>query len=452
VNFLPHTEDDRQKMLKAIGLDSIEELFADIPKRVRLQRSMNIPGPLSELELTRHLEELSRKNVDLKEYASFLGAGSYDHFSPSVIDHMLLRSEFYTAYTPYQPEISQGTLTAIFEYQTMICELTGMAVANASMYDGATAMAEAALLACHSQRRKKVVVSSTVHPEYRAVLKTYASGQGIEVVEVPYGQGVTNLETLEALIDKQTAAVIIQQPNFFGALEEVQRVGEMIHALGGLYITVVDPISLAILKAPASYGSDLVVGEGQSLGISMSFGGPQLGFFACTEKLVRKIPGRVVGQTLDSRGQRAFVLTLQAREQHIRREKATSNICSNQALCALAATIYLTMVGKQGLVEVAKLSLQKANYLKEQLKSIGIKLAFDAPFFKEFVVKTPLPVAEVNKVLLQDKIIGGLDLGRFYPELQKHTLLCVTEKRTKEEIAALVAGMGKCLDGGLKDD
>ena len=452
MNFLPHTDEDRQEMLKAIGVTSIEELFTDIPQQVRLNRALNVPGPLSELELTGHLEELSRKNADLKEYSCFLGAGSYDHFSPSVIDHMLLRSELYTAYTPYQPEISQGTLTAIFEYQTMICELTGMAMANASMYDGATAMAEAALLACHNQRRKKVVVSSTVHPAYRAVLRTYASGQGIEVVEALYKEGVTDLGNLESLIDKQTAAVILQQPNFFGAIEQVQKVGEMIHAFGGLYITVVDPISLAILKTPASYGADIVVGEGQGLGISMSFGGPQLGFFACTEKLVRKMPGRVVGQTLDSRGQRAFVLTLQAREQHIRREKATSNICSNQALCALAATIYLTMVGKQGLVEVANLCLQKANYLKEQLQTVGIKPAFNAPFFKEFVVKTPTPVAEVNRVLLQDKIIGGLDLGRFYPELQKHTLLCVTEKRTQKEIAALVAGMGKCLDGGLKND
>lgn len=454
MNFLPHTEEERKEMLQTIGVDSTEELFSDIPKQIQMARPLNIPAPMSELELTKHLQELSKKNANLNEYASFLGAGSYDHFSPSVINHMLLRSEFYTAYTPYQPEISQGTLTAIFEYQTLICELTGMDVANASMYDGATAMAEAAMMACANQRRNKVVVLSTVHPEYRAVLKTYAKGQGIEVVEAPYDSatGTTNLEALEGLVDKKTAAIIAQHPNFFGALEKVQTIGEVAHNNGGLYVTVVDPISLAILKPPATYGADIVVGEGQALGNSMSFGGPQLGFFATTNKLVRKIPGRVVGQTVDTRGQRAFVLTLQAREQHIRREKATSNICSNQALCALAATIYLTMLGKKGLVEVATLSLQKASYLKEQLKVVGINQAFEAPFFKEFVVKTPIEVAKINEVLAQDMIIGGLDLARFYPELEKHMLLCVTEKRTKEEMTTLVVGMSKCLDWRATND
>ncbi|MDA8234781.1 MAG: aminomethyl-transferring glycine dehydrogenase subunit GcvPA [Clostridia bacterium] len=443
MNFLPHTEEDRREMLKTIGVASMEELFADIPPEVRLQRPLDIPGPLSELELTRHLEDLSQKNGNLNDYVSFLGAGSYDHFIPRAVNHMLQRSEFYTAYTPYQPEISQGVLTAIFEYQTMICELTGMDAANASMYDGATAMAEAVLMACESQRRKKIVVSSTVHPAYRAVLKTYCHGQQIEVAEAPYTNGITDLEALSELVDDQTTGVIVQQPNFFGALEKVKEMGEIAHKKGGLYITVVDPISLAILKEPADYGADIVVGEGQSLGISTSFGGPYLGFFACNGKLVRKMPGRVVGQTVDTRGQRAFVLTLQTREQHIRREKATSNICSNEALCALAATMYLTLLGKKGLVEVAKLCLQKSHFLKEQLKASGFNPAFEAPFFKEFVVKTPHPVQEINQVLLKDKIIGGLDLARFYPELKNHMLLCVTEKRTRAEMAALIAGIGK---------
>lgn len=443
MNFLPHTEEDRQEMLKTIGVKSMEELFSDVPSEVLLNRPLNIPGPLSELELTKHVQELSRKNGNLTDYVSFLGAGSYDHFIPSAVDHMLLRSEFYTAYTPYQPEISQGTLMAIFEYQTLICELTGMETSNASMYDGATAMAEAALMACESQRKKRIVVSSTVHPEYREVLKTYAGGQAIEIVEVPFEKGTTDLNKLDQLVDDSTAGVIIQHPNFFGTLEKVQEISDLVHTKGALYIAVVDPISLAILKAPAGYGADIVVGEGQSLGNPVSFGGPQLGFFATSGKLIRRMPGRIVGQTVDTRGQRAFVLTMQAREQHIRREKATSNICSNEALCALAATIYLTMLGKKGLVEVAKLCVQKANYLKDQLKVAGFEPAFEAPFFKEFVVKTNKPVHKINKALLSDKIIGGLSLERFYPELKNNMLLCVTEKRTQHEMASLVTAMVK---------
>lgn len=443
MNFLPHTEEDRQEMLKAIGVNSIAELFSDIPSNVLLNRPLDIPGPLSEMELTKHMQGLSRKNADLTDYVSFLGAGSYDHYIPSVIDHMLLRSEFYTAYTPYQPEISQGTLMAIFEYQTLICELTGMETSNASMYDGASAAAEAAMMACESQKRKKIVVSSTVHPEYREVLKTYASGQSIEIVEVPFEKGTTDLDRLAHLVDENTAGVIIQQPNFFGALEKVQEISDLIHAKGALFITVADPISLAILKSPAAYGADIVVGEGQSLGNPVSFGGPQLGFFATSGKLIRRMPGRIVGQTLDTRGQRAFVLTLQAREQHIRREKATSNICSNEALCALAATIYLTMLGKNGLVEVAKLCVQKANYLKDQLKDAGFEPGFEAPFFKEFVVKTNKPVDEINQALLSDKIIGGLNLEKFYPGLTDAMLLCVTEKRTQDEMTSLVKAMVK---------
>ncbi|PKM79725.1 MAG: aminomethyl-transferring glycine dehydrogenase [Firmicutes bacterium HGW-Firmicutes-14] len=448
MNFLPHTEEDRREMLKTIGAGSISDLFSDIPRQVRMQKALDIPGPLSEQELTAHLEELGGRNGSLKEYISFLGAGSYDHYIPSVINHMLLRSEFYTAYTPYQPEISQGTLMAIFEYQTMICELTGMDTANASMYDGGTAMAEAALMACGNQRRDRVVVSGTVHPAYREVLKTYAVGQSIEIVEVPYKDGITDLEALEKAADERTAAVIVQQPNFFGVLEKAGEISELIHRNGGLMIVAADPISLGILKPPGAYGADIVVGEGQPLGNPVSFGGPQLGFFACNGKLFRRMPGRIVGQTVDNRGQRAFVLTLQAREQHIRREKATSNICSNEALCALAATIYLTMLGKEGLAETGRLCLQKAHFLQEQLAGIGIKPAFETPFFKEFVVDTGRPVENINRFLLKEKIIGGLDLGRFYPELKNHMLLCVTEKRSREDMLALVKAVEKSLEGG----
>ncbi len=451
MNFVPHTEDERREMLKAIGVDSIEALFADIPEGLRLGRDLEIPGPLSEMELTRHMDELGKKNGSLNEYISFLGAGSYDHYIPSVINHMLLRSEFYTAYTPYQPEISQGTLMSIFEYQTMICELTGMEVANASMYDGASAMAEAAFMACESKRRKKIVVADTVHPEYREVLQTYAGPLDIEVVIAPFTDGITDTAALAELVDDKTAGVIIQQPNFFGGLEKVTQISDLIHEKGGLYIAVVDPISLAILKPPGEYGADIVVGEGQSLGNPVSFGGPQLGFFACTGKFMRRMPGRVVGQTVDTSGQRAFVLTLQAREQHIRREKATSNICSNEALCALAATIYLSMLGKSGLAEVAGLCVQKAAYLKEELKKIGVAPAFEAPTFKEFVVRTGRPVEEVNRELLQEKIIGGLDLGRFYPDLKNHMLICVTEKRTREEMASLVKAMAKIEGRGYNE-
>lgn len=451
MNFLPHTVEERQEMLETIGVQSMDDLFVDISPQIRLQKLLNIPGPMSEMELTDHLKQLGQKNGNLNEYISFLGAGAYDHFIPSVVNHMLLRSEFYTAYTPYQPEISQGTLQAIFEYQTLICELTGMDVANASMYDGATAMAEAAIMACGSQGRKKVVISATVHPEYRAVLKTYAQGQEIEVIEVPFINGVTDYEALERLVDDKTAAVIMQQPNFFGQLEKVHLVNDIIHAKGGLYITVADPFSLAILNPPASFGADITVGEGQALGSPVSYGGPQLGYFACTSKLVRRMPGRVVGQTLDSRGQIAFVLTLQAREQHIRREKATSNICSNEALSALTATIYLTLLGRKGLVEVAEHCLHKATFLKEQLKDLGVKIVFEGPCFNEFVVLTPGPVEEFNRFLLKENIIGGLDLSKFYPELKNHMLLCVTEKRSKAEMGKLVAAWEKYSAGeGLK--
>jgi len=439
MNFIPHTEKDRQEMLAAVGAGSVEELFADIPEAVRFKRQLKIPGPLSEPELVHHLGELAARNADPLEYTCFLGAGAYKHYIPRVIDHMLLRSEFYTAYTPYQPEISQGTLQAIFQYQTMVCELTGMDVANASMYDGASALAEAALMACDATRREEILVSATVHPEYRQVLATYARGPGLKVAEISYREGVMDLGRLKAAVSDSTACVIFQQPNFFGCLEEVDGLAELVHGKGALLVVCVDPISLGLLKPPGDYGADIVVGEGQAMGNPVSYGGPFLGFFACREKLVRRMPGRIVGETVDQKGRRGYVLTLQAREQHIRREKATSNICSNEALCALAATIYLTLTGKRGLPKVAGLCLQKAHYAYKQVTALpGFDPGFRRPFFKEFVVKTPVAPAVINKALLQSKIIGGLDLGRFYPELAGHQLYCITEIHTKEKIDTLI--------------
>jgi glycine dehydrogenase subunit 1 len=443
MSYIPHTENERQLMLTELGLKKIDDLFSDIPNQVRLQKELNIPGPLSELEVTRYIKGLAQKNITTDQYISFLGAGAYDHFIPSAVQHILMRAEFYTAYTPYQPEISQGVLQSIFEFQTMICELTGMDVANASMYDGASATAEAALMASAATRRTKVLVSKAVHPEYREVLKTYAAGPGLQIEEIDFQQGATDLEVLKQQLNKNVAAVIIQQPNFFGTIEDLTTAAELTHDVKALLVSVVDPVAMALIASPASCGADIVVGEGQGLGIPMSFGGPHLGFMACTEKLMRRMPGRIVGQTKDSRGDRGFVLTLQAREQHIRREKATSNICSNQALCALAATVHLSLLGKKGLRQVAEQSMQKSHYTYDQVTGLmGYEPVWAAPFFKEFVVKLPQPVAEINARLLENGIIGGFDLGRYYPELENQMLFCVTETHTKEEIDRLVAVLG----------
>lgn len=441
-SYLPHTAEDRQEMLAAIGVKDTMDLFCDIPEQIRLHRSLNLPGPLSEPELTKYFQKLAAANANLQEYACFLGAGAYDHYIPSTVDHVLRRSEFYTAYTQYQPEISQGYLQALWEYQSMICEITGMPVANASMYDGATAMAEAAILACHATNRKEILVARSVNPNYREVLMTYARDFDFEVKEIDFVDGITSNEKLKTFTSKATAAVIVQNPNFFGSIEDLASLIEVAHTDGALFVTVADPTALGILEAPGKLGADLVVGEGQPLGLAISFGGPYLGFFAASSKLMRKMPGRIVGQTVDKDGKRGFVLTLQAREQHIRREKATSNICSNEALCALAISVYLATMGKEGYAETADQCLQKAHYAyNEILKTAAAKPAFGAPFFQEFVVKVNKPIAEINKNLLDKKIIGGLDLGEYYPELSGHMLICVTEKRTKAEIDALVAGL-----------
>lgn len=437
--YIGNTNADREQMLKEIGYDSIDSLFKAVPDSVRLKTNLNIPSAQSEMELVKQIKTLSNKNLNIDDYTCFLGAGAYDHYIPVVIDQLVLRQEFYTAYTPYQPEISQGTLQVIFEYQTMISELTGLPVVNASMYDGATAMTEAAIMACESTKRSEIIVASGVHTESRQVLNTYAQFRNITVTELGHKNGQIDLDGLKNIINKNTAAVIIQSPNFLGIIEDIAAVESIVHENKSLLIVSADPISLALLKSPGELGADIAVGDGQSLGNSLSFGGPYLGFMAVTEKLMRKMPGRIVGETVDKDGNRGFVLTLQTREQHIRREKATSNICSNQALNALIATIYLTLMGKEGLKEAANLCLQKSHYAYDELIKTGkFSPVFNKPFFKEFVVKSSEPISELNSKLLRSNIIGGYDVEKNYPELKDCWLVAVTEKRTKEEIDNLI--------------
>lgn len=441
--YLPMTDRDRQEMLDMLGIANVEELFVDIPEAVRFQGELAIPAALSEPALIRHMGQLAAKNVNAADCISFLGAGTYDHYIPSVVNHVISRSEFYTAYTPYQPEISQGELQAIFEFQTMICELTGMDVANSSMYDGATALAEAAALAVRKTGRAKVVVSGMVHPETRDVLKTTAKGHGYLVEEVGFESGVTDCTALAAAVDEETAAVLVQYPNFFGGLEDLSAIEAVAHGKKALFVVSANPLALGILKPPGAYGADIVVGDVQPFGIPMSYGGPHCGYFAVRKEWMRQIPGRIVGQTQDDQGRRGFVLTLQAREQHIRREKATSNICSNQALNALAAAVAMTALGKQGVQEMARLNIQKTQYAKQRIQALaGYDVIGEAAVFNEFVVKVPGSVAQVNRMLLADRIIGGLDLARFYPEFAGHMLLAVTEMRTKEDIDRLVDRLG----------
>ncbi|MDE8671927.1 MULTISPECIES: aminomethyl-transferring glycine dehydrogenase subunit GcvPA [Priestia] len=440
--YLPMTEQDQQQMLAAIGVSSVDDLFSDIPQRVRFQGEYNIKKAASEPQLLKELNNMAAKNAHLKDYASFLGAGVYDHYMPVIVDHVISRSEFYTAYTPYQPEISQGELQAIFEFQTMICELTGMDVANSSMYDGGTALAEAAMLSAGQTKKKKVLVSAAVHPESKDVLKTYAKGQYIEVVEIPAADGVTDMIALEKEMGSDVAAVIVQYPNFYGQIEPLKEIEEITHQEKCMFVVSSNPLSLGLLTPPGEFGADIVIGDAQPFGIPSQFGGPHCGYFATTSKLMRKIPGRLVGQTVDENGKRGFVLTLQAREQHIRRDKATSNICSNQALNALAASVAMTALGKQGVKEMALQNLSKTHYAYEALKAKGVNVAFEGPFFNELVVKLPVSVAEANNHLLASKIIGGYDLSRDNQALENHMLLAFTELRTKEEIDQLVNELG----------
>lgn len=439
--YLPMTVQDQKEMLEVIGVSSVEELFSDIPEKVRFQGDYQIKPAKSESALLKELTKLAQKNADAKANVSFLGAGVYDHYSPVIVDHVLSRSEFYTAYTPYQPEISQGELQAIFEFQTMIGELTGMDVANSSMYDGATALAEAGMLSAGTTKRKKILVSSTIHPEAKEVVKTYAKGQYIEVVEVPHKEGITDLDALEAMVDDTVAAVMIQYPNFFGRVEPLKDLEAIIHAHKSLFVVSSNPLALGALTPPGKFQADIVVGDAQPFGIPMGFGGPHCGYFAVTSKLMRKVPGRLVGQTLDENGQRGFVLTLQAREQHIRRDKATSNICSNQALNALAASVAMTALGKHGVKEMAIANIQKAHYAKTKLREAGFEIIFEGPSFNEFIIKCNSSISAINRALLERGMIGGYDLGRDFEQLENHMLIAVTELRTKEEIDEFVAEM-----------
>lgn len=441
-----HTSEDRQSMLDAIGAQSVEDLFARIPAEMRLSRPLDLPPAMSELELTQHLGALAARNGGANQKVCFLGGGSYDHFVPAVVDALAGRGEFYTSYTPYQPEVSQGNLQVMFEYQTLICQLTGMDVSNASLYDGGSAAAEAVLLCMSSTKRpRKVVAAASAHPEYRQVIRTYFSHLDAELVTVGTPSGRVELEDLERALDDQTACVLIQHPNFFGCLEDVAAIGELAHRRGAMLVVSVDPISLALLKRPGELGADVVVAEGQSLGTPLLYGGPYLGVMACRDEFLRRMPGRIAGQTVDRRGRRCWVLTLQTREQHIRREKATSNICTNQGLLALRAAIYLATMGPQGLRETAELCLQKARYALDRLAS-GARLtnAFDPPTFKEFVLRDRQgQVADLLASAGEEGLLAGLPLGRWYPELDDCFLVTVTEKRTRADIDRL----SECLLG-----
>ncbi len=438
-HYLPLTDEDRREMLAAIGVKSVEDLFSDIPAEVRLKGDLNLPPALAESEVLTHLAELASKNKHFHNCVSFMGAGVYDHFIPSVIKHITGRSEFYTSYTPYQPEVSQGVLQAIFEYQTMICQLTGMDVANASMYDGGTAVAEGAIMGCGATRRSKALVSRSVSPFYREVLRNYFNSRGLGLEEIPIRDGCTDRDSLAKMLGDDIATVVLQQPNFFGMVENMKGIADMVHEHKAVLVVSVDPLSLPLLQTPAEYGADIVVGEGQGLGVPASFGGPLLGIMAARDKFVRQVPGRIAGETVDSEGNRGYVLTLQTREQHIRREKAASNICSNEALVALGASVYLAAMGPQGMREVAEQCLQKAAYAREKITALnGYELAFPGINFKEFALTVPGDPAELNRKLLEKNILGGVELAPFYPELKNTMLFAVTEKRTREEIDTLV--------------
>jgi len=433
MRYLPNSPAERAAMLEATGHRSIEELFRQIPENLKLRGQLSLPGPLSEPEILEFFRQAASQSG--REYVSLLGAGAYTHYRPVAIDALLSRGEFFTPYTPYQAELAQGTLQAMFEFQTLMTQLTGMEVANASLYDGSTATTEAVLMALRITGRERVVVARTLHPEYRQVLATYVRHQGIEVAEIPYApSGQADLSQLEAALTPQTAAVVVQSPNFMGALEPIRQIAELAHQHGALSIvSITEPLSLGIIQPPRE--ADIVCGEAQSFGVPVAYGGPYVGFLSCREKFLRQTPGRLVGQTTDSQGRRGFVLTLATREQHIRREKATSNICTNQSLCALAATIYLCLLGKKGLEALAEHNLAKAHYAAEQLRAVpGVATPFAAPFFNEFVVKVPADTEGLLSVLREEKIIGGLNLERFYPELRNHLLVCVTETVSREAI------------------
>jgi len=444
--YIPLTDKDKKEMLETIGANSITELFGDIPKDILLNRDLNIDSAEAETSLLRRLNTIANKNITKETHVSFLGAGVYDHYTPAVVDAMISRSEFYTAYTPYQPEISQGELQAIFEFQTLICELTQMDVANSSMYDGITSFAEACILAFNHTKKNKIVVSKGLHYQALQVLKTYIKvRKEFEIVEVDLNGTITDLEKLEQAIDDDTAAVAVQYPNFYGSIEDLEKIHSYIANKKALFIVYSNPLALGVLTPPGQFGADIVVGDTQPFGIPTQFGGPHCGYFATTKKLMRKVPGRLVGQTQDDEGNRGFVLTLQAREQHIRRDKATSNICSNQALNALASSIAMSALGKQGIYDIAVQNLEHANYAKNQFKNNSFEV-LDGTSFNEFVVKFDQPIKNVNKKLAEHGFIGGFDLGEVSSDFDNHMLIAVTELRTKEEIDTFVEKAGELND------
>ncbi|HDP2754425.1 TPA: aminomethyl-transferring glycine dehydrogenase subunit GcvPA [Staphylococcus aureus] len=444
--YIPLTEKDKQEILQTIGAKSIGELFGDVPSDILLNRDLNIAEGEAETTLLRRLNRIAIKNITKETHTSFLGAGVYDHYAPSVVDAMISRSEFYTAYTPYQPEISQGELQAIFEFQTLICELTDMDVANSSMYDGMTSFAEACILAFSQTKKNKIVVSKGLHYQALQVLHTYAkTRKEFEVVEIDLDGTVTDLKKLEAAVDDETAAVAVQYPNFYGSIEDLEKIHSFIEDKKALFIVYANPLALGLLTPPGSFGADIVVGDTQPFGIPAQFGGPHCGYFATTKKLMRKVPGRLVGQTQDDEGNRGFVLTLQAREQHIRRDKATSNICSNQALNALASSIAMSALGKQGIYDIAVQNIEHANYAKQQFIKKGFEV-LDGTSFNEFVVKFDKPIQQVNEELVKYNIIGGFDLGVVSDDFKNHMLIAVTELRTKDEIDTFVEKAGELND------
>jgi glycine dehydrogenase subunit 1 len=439
--FIPHTEREREEMLLAIGLERLEEMFQAVPEQYRFPK-LNLPPGLTEMEVASEMDIIAGENESLRDLICFLGAGAYNHYIPAVVDSILRRGEFYTAYTPYQPEISQGTLQAIFDYQSLIGALTGMDVSNASHYDGATAVAEAVTMAVavFRDKRKKIILSPGLHPHYRQTLRTYNAGSDLILVGDEAGSDLqAGPESLIKHLDQNTALVIVQYPDFLGRIYDYAALAESVHQAGALLAVSVNPLSLGLLTPPGDFGADIVTGEGQPLGIPLSFGGPYLGIFATKNEYVRKMAGRIVGESLDNRGQRAYVLTLTSREQHIRREKATSNICTNQGLIALGASVYMSALGKHGLRQVAELCYHKAHYAAEQITKLpGYRLWTDQPYFNEFVLQCPRPVAEINSYLLEEGVLGGYDLSQDYPELENCMLVAVTEMNTREQIDLLV--------------
>ena len=443
--FISNTDEQRKQMLDEIGVASFEDLLKGIPEDLLIRKPLNLDEPLSEFEVTKKVHELAAKNTNTSEMVSFLGAGIYDHFIPAAVNYVIGRPEFYSAYTPYQAEVSQGTLQFIYEYQTLICELTGMYASNASMYDGATACAEALLLALRHNKNKKVIISSLIHPNYKQVIETYIKPLEPEIVYIPQNNGRIDIEQLKTEIADDVSAVLIPSPNFLGVIEDLEALEPIIHGnKKTLFIVSTDPLSLLLFNPPGKYNVDIVVGEGQVLGNMQNLGGPLFGFFAVTQKLLRKMPGRIVGATVDTNGQKGYVLTLQAREQHIRRDKATSNICTNESLCSLAATVYMVLMGKQGLREVAEQSTIKAHYLHDKICEIdGFEAANTAPFFKEFSVKTPIPPVEIISKLKDKGYFAGVDISKF--GYKDQLLIAVTEKRTRQELDVFTLELEKLM-------